>query len=56
MIWFADSLSAWALESSGGWLTAGNADTALRIAGWLILLVMLVPRAIAILEAMGEIS
>jgi hypothetical protein len=40
MIWFAESLSGWALEVSGGWLRASNADTALRIAGWLILLFM----------------
>jgi hypothetical protein len=56
MIWFADSLSAWALEISGGWLTAGNADTALRIAGWLILLFMVVPRVAALLSAVLENS
>ena len=52
LIWFSDDLAVLAIRDSGGWLSARNADTAVRIAGWLILLFMLVPR-IAIFMAMS---
>lgn len=40
-IWFAEQLSLWAIKNSGGWLNASNADTAVRITGWLILMILL---------------
>jgi hypothetical protein len=44
LIWFSDDLAGWAIRDSGGWLSSRNADTGVRVAGWLILLLMLVPR------------
>lgn len=41
MIWFAEQLSCSAINGSGGWLNASNADTAVRITGWLILFFLL---------------
>ena len=41
LIWFAEQLSSWAINVSGGWLSASNADTAVRITGWLMIFVLL---------------
>lgn len=40
-IWFPDQLSYWAIRASGYWLNSSNSDVVLRIAGWLILILLL---------------
>lgn len=45
LIWYSDHLARWAISVSGGWLNARNANAALRIAGWLTLLILLGKRA-----------
>jgi hypothetical protein len=42
LIWFSDQLTTWAIKDSGGWLNERNADTAVRVFGWLILFLLLV--------------
>jgi len=49
LIWFSDDLAEWAIKDSGGWLNPRNADTFVRIAGWVIILLMMVPRAAILL-------
>lgn len=40
LIWQSDHLAHWAIDSSGQWLSARNADKWVRIAGWVILLMI----------------
>lgn len=44
-IWYAEHLSVWAIRDSGGWLNASNADTGVRIFGWLVVIILIGIRA-----------
>jgi hypothetical protein len=51
LIWFADELAEWAIINSGGSLSPRNADIAVRIAGWLILIFLLIVRCVTFVAA-----
>lgn len=44
-IWYAEQLSVWAIRDSGGWLSASNADTGVRVLGWLAVFILIGLRA-----------
>ena len=46
LIWFADDLATSAVDVSGGLLTPHSADVAIRIIGWVLLLLLLAIRNI----------
>ena len=48
LIWFADDLATSAVDASGGLLTPHYADVAIRILGWILLLLLLATRNIDI--------
>ena len=45
LIWFSDQLAGWAIQDSGGWLNATNADGFVRLIGWLVLAILIGIRA-----------
>jgi hypothetical protein len=50
LIWYAEQLSLWAIETSGQWLNGSNADVALRIIGWLALIATLSIRMLSVIS------
>ncbi len=45
LIWFSDQLASWAIQDSGGWLNASNADGFVRLIGWIVLAILIGIRA-----------
>jgi hypothetical protein len=50
IIWFAEQLSLWGIHASGHWLKSSNADTILRLLGWIVLITLLVLRLFAMVQ------
>ena len=51
LIWFSDDLSEWGSGNSGGWFSSTRGDTYVRICAWLILLLLVVLRVMALVAA-----
>jgi hypothetical protein len=50
LIWFSDELSGWGSKQSGNWFSNVTGDTYVRICAWLLLLVLVAMRIMALVS------